>query len=125
MIQADKLTHIKIEVEKLKTGMEALINKTDALSAILDKIDDLLFRKNGGEKAIIHVLNKHQSFIIEHKDFRSPLGAQLIRDLVTKIFQNRKLDLVDAGVSCDLRDRILSVRVDPEKGHAARFVLFG
>jgi hypothetical protein len=73
MIQTDKLTHIKIEIEKLKTGMEALIGKTDALSTILDKIDDLLFRKNGGEKAIIHVLNKHQSFIIEHKSFRKKM----------------------------------------------------
>jgi hypothetical protein len=57
----------------LKNGMEALIGKTDALSTILDKIDDLLFRKNGGDKAIIHVLNKHQSFIIEHKSLRKKL----------------------------------------------------
>jgi hypothetical protein len=71
----DKLTHIKVEIEMLKTGMEALISKTDALSKILDKIDDLLFRKNGGEKAIIHVLNKHQSFIIEHKITRLALSS--------------------------------------------------
>jgi hypothetical protein len=73
MIQTDKLTHIKLEVEMLKTGMEALINKTDALTTILDKIDDLLFRKNGGDKAIIHVLNRHQSFIVEHKSFRKKM----------------------------------------------------
>lgn len=58
------------EIKYIRDKLEDLENGVGALRLILDRIDDLLFRKNGGKKAVIHVLNTHDSYILESKSMR-------------------------------------------------------
>lgn len=53
--------------------------------------------------------------MIQHEYFGRPRGAKSIGQPVVEILQDRKCDLVHAGVRGDLRHRVLSIRVDPEE----------
>ena len=56
---------------------------------------------------------------VEQKDFRGARGPDRVGHLVADVFQQRKLDVVRFSEVGHLRDSILSVGVDADKGHAA------
>jgi len=80
---------INSEMKYIYDKLEGLEKDIHALKLILERLDDLLFRKNGGEKALVHVLNRHESFIVQAKSFRRKIIEYLVGFLI---------GLVSAGV---------------------------
>lgn len=63
------------------------------------------------------------TFWIEHKGFGRASRTELVRDFGGNVFEQRKVDLVDASVMTNLEQRILFVGIDADEGDALWSIL--
>ena len=103
-------------------------NRIDSLEKILNRILKIIGRRgpsNDSDPILIidPTLIPNPSLLIEHKNFRSPLCAEQIRQNLLIINQHRKTDARFVGVSRDLRQAVLNVGANTNKTNAGRFKL--
>jgi hypothetical protein len=60
----------------------------------------------------------NDAFLVQHDHFRSPSRTDRIRQVISHVFEHRKLDSVNSNVGADLRHGVLRVRIHAEKDDA-------